>query len=527
MKKLLLLLVAGIVVAAGCSDQRNVTLKSADNTGVITGKVIDFSTRSPIANATVILTTGGNNMVTKTISDSNPNPNLNRTGIFVFNGVPAGDYKLKIVATGYATVETENSLYYNDYTNTNNTVVYDFGEIPIYKGFNLDVYVDSNGTMLPGVTVYTANNGVSSGCQFIVQNGSYFYSPEITATTDGSGHAILQGLSECNRYLIVAPAIDVNGDGIYDYQTAAVTYYGPTRSNTALNLNMAPAQRYDGISLIASSADNFMNLMNTGYFDIWNGGVYNAVAPQGDMVFVFNYPVAAENITMVNWDTYVINTDPNYFVDVNTPITATLSAGNTVLTIHPVANLVINNTYWLGGNVSANINGALQVVSLNNLYDPITGNASLQKWYVFDNTAAGVGGASFTITADNFNGTVNGGGGFTDVYLKFPEWVSGTWQVIGYTSGGASTYSGAFGPTGNFINGYVWYEGNGAGACDGTTCPGTKVVFIYDITANAGIPTFQDDTSFGGPSANSVTVAIDASDAEGNHFSGIMTLPVN
>ncbi|MGB9736276.1 MAG: carboxypeptidase-like regulatory domain-containing protein [bacterium] len=524
MKRLFLFVIlASVVLAAGCSDQRNVTLKSADNTGVITGRVIDFSTRSPIANATVILSTGGNNMVTKTISDNNPNHDLNRTGIFVFNGVPAGDYKLRIVATGYATVETESSLYYNDYTNTNNTVVVDYGNIQLYKGYNLDVYVDSNGTPVTGETIYTVRNStiISPGCGGTNFYGSsYFYSPEIVATSDASGHATLSGLSQCERYAIVAPATDVNGDGIYDYQTSYVYYDGPTRSDTTLNINMLPAQRHDNIEVIATSADNYPAVEDWGVptFQIYDYA-YDAVAPNGDIVFVFNYPVSLDFVKLTLLNDFVENTDPNFGAILDIPVNAKLSAGNTVLTIHPTTNLLVNNTYGLAGNVSANISGFLQTYGLSNYFP---------YWYVFDNTATGIGGADFTVSADNFNGSVNGSGGAKNVYLKFPEWVYGRLQVIGYTKAGASTYYGAFGPT-DYFSCYMIYEGNGIGGCEGTNCgpSGLKTVCFYDLTSYTYIDTFNDDSSFGGPSVNTVTVQIDVDDAEGNHFSGTLTLPVN
>ncbi len=527
MKKLLLLLFTGMVVAAGCSDQRNITLKSADNTGVISGRVIDFSTQQPIANAQVILSTGGNFMVTKTISDSNPNQNLNKTGMFSFNGVPAGDYKLRIVATGYAVIGANGTMYYNSYTNSNNPVVYDYGNIPLYKGYNLDVYVNSNGTALSGIHVYTVVNDVICGNI----GNSWFYSPEITATTDATGHATLSGLSQCEYYEIVAPATDVNGDGIYDYQTGIA--YSPdlplAGSNMALSLNMPPAQRYDSIQVLASSADNYPNLHYSAnwLYDWYLGGnIYAAVAPQGDIVYVFNYPVSFDYASLDYYNVRVVNTDPNYAHRLNAPINATLSAGNTVLTIHPTSNLLVNNTYVLSGKVSANIGGALQTYAL--------GSSPLTLWYVFDNTSTGVSStlssSGFTITADNFNGVVNSGV-TSAVYLKFPEFVRGTYKILAYTSNGASTYLGSFGNQGNLsgsTNDRVYYEGN-IGGCEGTNCgpAGLKVVYRVPLGIN-----LADDSSLGGgaPGVNNVTVSLDLTDTEGNRYvtpAGGITLSIN
>ncbi len=523
----LILLLTALTWFAGCSDSRNVTVKSADSVGVITGRVIDFSTQQPIANAQVILKTGINFMVTKTISDSNPNPNLNRTGVFTFNGVPAGQYTIKIVATGYAVIQDDSSMDYNSYTNSNNTVVYDYGNIPLYKGYNLDVYVNSNGTALSGIHIYTVENDTI--CGYI--GNSWFYSPEITATTDATGHATLSGLSQCEYYEIVAPATDVNGDGIYDYQTGIA--YSPdlplAGSNMALSLNMPPAQRYDNISVLATSAVNYPNL-STGswYYDPFMGYVYAAVAPQGDIVYVFNYPVSLDYVSLDYGNVRVVATDPNYGHILNTPFSATLSAGNTVLTIHPTSNLAINNTYLLSGQVSANIGGALQTYAL--------GSSPLTLWYVFDNTSTGVSStlssSGFTITADNFNGVVNSGVA-SAVYLKFPEFVRGTYKILAVTNAGTTTYYGAFGAQGNLsgsTNDRIYYEGNvGGGGCEGLNCgpAGLKVVYRVPLGIN-----LADDSSLGGgaPGVNNVTVSLDLTDTEGNRYvtpAGGITISIN
>jgi len=508
---LVLFLVMGIAFLS-CSNNRTVTINTANNLGVITGKVIDYSTSAPIANAEVILYTGGNEVVTKTISDNNKDPNLNKTGMFTFNGVAAGDFTLRIVANGYATIETQGSLTYNLYTNINSNVVKDYGRIPLYKGFNLDVYVSSYGTLLNGVTVYTFNKDMSCPIYY----DSFFYSPTITGTTDSTGRAILQGLSECGQYLIVAPAIDLNGDGIYDYQTAVASTNGPTKSNTALAINMIPSQRQDPIKLISTSAEKYMDIEFNPYFDWSLGNIIMSAGPQGKMVYVFNYPVSLDYLTVTLYNVRVINTDPNYKKYINAPMNATLSAGNTVLTINPVSEFITDNTYLVNGIVSANINGYLNTYPLNDY------------WYIFDNSANGVGGANFTITADNFNGSVNGSGGANPVYLKFPEYVHGTYQVIAYTQAGTTTYVGSYGLQGSLSGtppNSVYYEGNYlAGGCDGTTCPGTKVVYVVELN---GIPSLNDDVSFGGPSVNNVTVAIDATDAEGNRYVQTLTLPIN
>ncbi len=469
--------------------------------GVITGKVIDYSTSAPIANAEVILYTGGNVMVTKTIQDNNKDPNLNKTGYFTFRDIPAGDFKLRIVATGYAVVETKDILKYNTYTNGDNTVVKDYNDIPLYKGINLDVYVSSYGTPLNGIIVYSVHNDTVNSC---VTYNTNFYSPQITATTDTTGHASIQGLSQCGGYWIVAPATDINGDGIYDYQTGYVGYNSSTNTNTQLAINMLPAQRTNNIAVIALSAQK--------YQDAFQSNI-NAVTPQGDIVYVFNYPVSLDGIPQMSYlNSLVINTDPDYNQIVNAPTNATLSAGNTILTIHPTSNLIIENSYYLMGNVSANVQGASQTYPLNSL------------WYVFDNTANGVGGSNFIISADNFNGSVNGSGGPSTVYLKFPEWVHGTWQVIAAINNGTDVNYGGSGPSGSLTaSAMELYEGNGNGGCDGPTCPGTKVVYRVPLT---GI-SINDDASFGGTSTNNVTVAIDATDSEGNRFAGTLTLPIN
>ncbi|MGC8901503.1 MAG: carboxypeptidase-like regulatory domain-containing protein [bacterium] len=510
---ILIFLLAVSTWLGGCSDNRNLTIKSADSVGVITGRVVDFSTRQPIGNAEVILQMGGNYRVTRTILDSNRDPNLNKTGVFTFNGVPAGEYTIKIVAAGYAVIQNNGSMDYKSYTNSNNPVVYDYGDIALYKGYNLDVYVNSNGTALSGIHIYTVVDDAI--CGYIGSN-SWFYSPEITGTTDATGHATLSGLSQCERYAIVAPATDVNGDGIYDYQTGIA--YSPNLpiagSNMTVAVNMLPAQRYDGISVIATSTNNYPNLHypTNWLYDWYAGYVYAGVAPQDDIVYVFNYPVSLDYFTLSYHNDKVVNTDPNYNRYLNAPITATLSAGNTVLTIHPTSNLVVNNTYKVSGQVSANIGGMLQTYEI--------GSYPMALWYVFDNTSTGLSSAlsssGFTVGADNFNGAVNSNVA-SQVYLKFPEFVIGTWKVLALTNAGTTIYYGAFGPRGvlaGSTNDSIYYEGN-VGGCEGTTCPGTKVVYRVPLGIN-----LADDSSLGGGASavNNITVVIDATDVEGNRY---------
>ena len=146
--------------------------------------------------------------------------------------------------------------------------------------------------------------------------------------------------------------------------------------------------------------------------------------------------------------------------------------------------------------------------------------STFSDWYVFD--PAPLNDAS-PITADNFNAQTNQAGTTGTVYLEFPERVFGKGIVTGYTQNGVVT---------SLANGHTFdldvsgssggvVRDKAVGGCTGGTCAGDAI--HYRVTLPSGVPAIEDHRA---DSPNLVEVLIDATDAEGNHISKTVTLPV-
>lgn len=235
-----------LLSACGAGTVGEATVKAgvADAPGVISGQVIDVATRQPIANATVSLVVKGEVRTSVTGNDAN----ANLFGRFFIDQVPAGTHRLKIGADSYAQNEYEVSIEPND---TNTVFNIELGALAIGKPFSVKTKVLVDGNISTGTTVYAKATSAADACiatksidasRVTMQSGypradEFRYSSsesvisekravlsgplaEVSAVTDLSGLATINGLSRCWEYTLVTPNQDADGDGVIDLITA-------------------------------------------------------------------------------------------------------------------------------------------------------------------------------------------------------------------------------------------------------------------------------------------------------------------
>lgn len=511
-----MLVVFAIICAASCGGGSNdnksaFDISSAAGPVTIYGKVIDASNRKPIAGASVKLLIKDQAITTETAAEDNAEEKVEKiltpgtgsatlpgetgangtddssaaqkheAGYFEFSGIAAGRHKLKIEASGYAVYEK-----WLDITSTGDALylyaVGDNGNIELDMGCGVDVYVSTEDGILPNAYVYATGPDM----------------PEIGSQTDASGKATLAGLSQIDNYAIVVVASDTNSDGIYDYQTGTSSSYSCANSDKSLSLFMPKAERNDSIALIGGSYQKYNTI------DTYSGQL--GAGTDEPLVLVFNYPVSvgSEGIQLTYYRDLVPFADPQFGKNLIITANSELSAGNTVLTITPVDPLIINESYWVVGGITAQI------------YGNVSYWYSYTDFYVFNPN--GISNDTF-VWADNLNGTTRIVDTAKTVYLKFPEYVYGQATIKSYTKNGAVvTMSPMMVDIGN---GYISTDERTLGCTNGTCKDGNNV--FYYVSLSSSVPQL-DNNAVG--SENNVTIYINATDYEGNRLQKEFVLPI-
>lgn len=473
-----------MAILSGCGSDTKVYTSTGAKTGIVTGRVVDSSTMQPIQNADVTLIANGEKMTGKTTVSSDPD----LAGTFVFTGVSATQYyghTLKISAPGYATIQTTVGVSASaDNAPTTTTL----GTIALAKGFDLTVIATDMGTPVAGVTISAASSGVP-----------------VTAVTNASGKAILQGLSQETDYTIAsAPFYDGNGTLKYLSTTAYCTAGG----NHTLALSLKLATTTTNIDIVGS------NLLSDGSQNYYsNPSSYNrrAILPESVIKLVFNYPVTITSaITATYINNLVASYDTDYGKVIDVPsISAALDETGTILTITNSAPYQKNQTYIFNGTVTA-VNSPSRSFSLSQVSssNPYFNN----RVYVVDNSSTGLSSTT-TVRADNFNGTSGATGttSYSFVYLDFPEKVYGRYTVIATKIGNMTTLQNTSSDTFSFASGDLIYTRNYSGA---------------DQTIAFRLPLWISMPDNTASNVSEITIDLQATDAEGNTFDKIVTLPV-
>jgi hypothetical protein len=531
-----------------------------NGTGTITGQVVDGATRAPVADADITLVLNGAKYAVR--SSASPDPEL--TGTFSFSDLPSGLHVLKISAAEYAVwqaaVLVDPSLDGTPHTEN-------LGKIGLGKTFDLNVVTTADGSPLGHVTVLAEANGVASDCG---SQSYYWISPfdagdlEVSVVTDSDGRATFVGLNQCLRYLLVALPHDGDGNGTYDHTAASAMYEGVTNSDRTVALALKAVKRDDAITIVGTNMDRNLraaflarNLSDTGPDPGSNlsvdgaGCVYNlyavpcppptiitpdypnigvpSIGSRSAFKLVFNYPVSASSTTVTFLDDLVNpDSDGDDAVDPGFPLrrpvaaTVALDATGTILTVTPpLAGFPRDETITVGP-ISAIVNGV--TTTLN------------QDVYVEDDTSSGLSSAT-PITADNYGPSITvpyPPYGSSSVYLEFPEYVTGTYRVVSYTtSTGTVTVDSStiqIGPS-NYYSGQP-YAGGEMVYTDGSISPacsacGTGPGVIFRVPVSVAYPS-------GYPYPSPITLAdgdrlrveIDVRDAVGNRLSREFDLTV-
>lgn len=583
----------------GCGGGTDLADETAREVGVCFGRVVDRSARSGIADATVELFGGAlssdkdntsnvkgkeTNFVAKakTGADDADTTLFNEAGMWKIAGVPTGEtdtgYRVRIAATGYATVQT-NCLFSGGGvapSRDNTPIAEDLGDILLPRGVDVTVNLSNNGAVVASCPVFAVPGASAEPAGSAGQGTTVLAGVEVSGTTDTSGQATLAGLNPFIAYTIVAPACDSDGDNIYDTHTATFAVDSFIDSNLQINIAVHSSARDDAIALVDTNATlitdtsaagagfAFSSLVDTVFGEGGGGAVFGtddllSMGKAANLVLVFNYPVAIASAPGIGFDftnNLVTLTGVTGFPLPSTvDATCTLSANSTVLTCDPASDLVNNEIYFVTGSVTAsepdNVNASVanEVLNLSDLDDDGTLDGGL---YIFVDSAWS---DTASPTADNYNATNAGGAGNSDlVYLEFPEFVYGTWEVISTTSGTVATTLVGVGCRGNLhTTASFLFEGNdpdtagvltgsasdattlatgsaeAAGCASTSSCPGTAVRYRVPLTAAAGTCSAGGDlnlTDHLTATPQTVTVFIDATDVDGNRRQGEFALSI-
>jgi len=506
-----ILCTAAVFVLMGCGDTTTTNNNPPSNAGntilTVTGTVREASSLKPLAGAHLVLTRkvdGFSAGVTDATSD----------GSFSISSVPVGSYEMSVTMAGYA---NSSFLVSVSSTSTGTPAVKQIGLVLLGGTMDLKVVATDNGIPVAGVPVMAVGSYGFSNCVTygLLETPANLYTPTIiSATTNTSGIAVLQGLSQCNNYQVVAAAFDKDGNGSYDYMTTYMYYnYVPAYNNTTVGIALTTNVSYYSIDpqqVIATNAKminpvtyNVRNITDAGDFTYFVSGLYHAVGSLQPIRLMFRYPVVLSGPITASYTENLADPDQdgNGAVDIgfpfemSVPITASLDSTGTILTITPpVGGFPENHQMKVRGSVTTVVNGVSLVVEIRNMTN------GLDTVYIAKDDVYPFGPATI-ITADNYNGN-NGTVG--TVYLELPEYVSGTVRVLSYVKAGIKTIvNGSSVATSGEM---IYTDGKTGGLCAGKCGNGAGV--LYRIHTGQ---TLSD--------GDLITVAVDVTDIEGNRLS--------
>ena len=378
-------------------------------------------------------------------------------------------------------------------------------------------------------------------------------------TADGSIE--IPGLNSQVPYTFVVPAYDSDADGSYDYVTGvdaqtldsfqgdinnaggfngigevpeltiALTAVGHDAGSGILTSNCTQygqdgdlVGNYPGCILTVGQAG--LVVFTRPVEDISADGDNIALYLNAEAAFIPALPWFSGANVALDFDGDGATTTALAYVDV----TPTLSAGNTVLTITPAADLTAGGIYTLAGTVTTrDVNdNAVQGTATINL-STILGIAGI---YIIPAALGDIADP----TVDNFNGSSDASGGVTAVVLNFDRAVYGSYTVMSTVTGTTTTTidpPAVAGITGVNLN-YINLGGNEAGIGGGgsgctpsaaatATCPVLNTTLVYGVPLVAS-PALNDNIA---ATPSTVTVNIDVTDIQGNTLRKTLTLAVN
>jgi len=485
----LILLAVLVFTCGGCGDgDQTVIRENASPNAIVTGRVIDSSTRLPVGGAVVTLLCNGTKLTVTTSNSSDPD----LAGTFTFFGiVPTSSYtgyELTISAPGYAVTYSGVQV---QATSDNMPISVALGNITLGKPCNVTVIVSDQGIPVQGIVVSASNQ--------------YGYGSSITGVTDANGTAVLVGLNQEAIYQIMtSPKYDANGNILYP-ASMFNSNYQPQYSARTISIAVTQAMSGGAIQIIGSNLTGNITTSTTSSLS------QTYIKSDSIIRIVFNYPVTLTgSVSATYMNDLVPASDPDYGKVVTvTTLAGSLDQSGTILTIANSSPYIKNQTYSFNIPVVATSNGQTRSYNFST-----SSPFFVNPVYVTDDSVTGLGPATI-FKADNFNGTsgATATSSPAQVYVVFPEKVFGTYRVISTKDGTVVTLLSSDPISFGFSGETMTYAANSGGA-DGV------VVFKLPINYNVYLP----DNRTGSPSE--VTIAFDVMDAEGNRFNNTVTLPV-
>ena len=586
-----LFLAAGLLAGCPGDDDGDRTQEVADESGSVSGQIVQGDTQQPVEGLTVTVRSGD---AQDTETDENgvfeidglaptiltpatiggANPTLPPPGGLIGSGhlvtisdnrevaddpTDVGEGEIASEADRLATKHYRVHIG-QDIGGANQPFDVDMGIIAMNRQGTIIVQVNlEDGAAAPdGVTVAARPTaGTNPACSAPLQNintvigvvGVTTVAVPISATTV-SGAATLNGLDECQDYVVTAPAQVINGtqyatastvsgdlatvEDINGSTTIALVLFPTTLDEplAAVSVNMSPSLAFQAALGSGPTRPSFpftfgasSNVSNFGTIVLTNPQAEFTAPLTGDLVIVFNLPVTVDNDIALTFLNNLVDPDANDDLaldtgfNVNTTlsgVTGVVDASGTVLTISHTTALTANQIYTLQGTVRTVGSDFLNFLNTLNSTGTFTGNGTV---YATDSSVAPL---AANITADNLNGTTDGTGGAGQVFFQFREVVAGTHRVIATTTGTTTTQinSGnvAITPAGGTRLFSTAVDPAPVNAC--TICrtgDGTTFSFpIFGVNLNDNIA----------GTVNSVQVFVDVVDTEGNRLVDTLTLNI-
>lgn len=363
----------------------------------------------------------------------------------------------------------------------------------------------------------------------------------IVVTANASGAATIPNLDPNRHYMLVVPTQDIDGDSVPDTQTRTT------------NINISQEGSVYGIDVERWSpfASPSITGSNLGHFDITSfslptGPVNDTVRSFGSFgladlnsrssslneeVFFFDAVTTASGSTSLVFRTpvNVISatglepnflfrdnlrdpTMPGYNVDVRIPATVAALAGSnsTVWTFTPTSPLPTNEVVTLNFIARSNVDPDRSANLEQTFYVPILGNTTI------------------AVRADNYNGSRDGTGGSNQVYLTFDEAIEGFYKVRSFVIDNSTvTIESPFEILNFSFDDDAIVHNVVAAPLTGSNVGQSGAVAGNAYTVRVRAPStsqlfLNDDAT----TANSITIEISVSDAEGNRRDEVMTLPI-
>lgn len=235
----------------GCSDMPKdltVTQKVADNPVTVYGKVIDSQTRQGVGGATVYIKLNGawkstTTSTSTTVSGDTGGSGDSLAGDFKFTDLPVNSAVTMVIKSptsgGYlqvtTTVETPDYSEFSDGINSEISV--DRGQIEMEKGVVTTIsVVDANTSSYirmsddSALPIYWGLGGGAAGSVEDVVAAQ--------DATDLDKYTIT--IPQTGTSTITVPAIDINADGVYDYQTNSATISGAGAGSLTTTIALTP-----------------------------------------------------------------------------------------------------------------------------------------------------------------------------------------------------------------------------------------------------------------------------------------------